>query len=59
MKCRFDSFPPPTIQWIKTIPGYDNKEIVLDDNDLQVIDSFTKQIDQTIYESQLTVYLFY
>ena len=57
MKCKFDSYPPPIIQWIKIIPGYDSREKILDNTDLQVIDITTKQIDQTIYETQLTVFL--
>jgi hypothetical protein len=59
MKCQFDSSPPPVIRWIKTTQDFNNKQIIVDDNDLQVIDILTKQIGPTIYETQLTVDLFY
>ncbi|CAF0882348.1 unnamed protein product [Rotaria sp. Silwood1] len=54
MKCQIDSYPPPVIQWVKMIQGNDINQIILEDNDPQVIDIFTKQIGATLYETQLT-----
>jgi hypothetical protein len=52
MKCEFDSYPPPVIQWIK------NNQMVLDKNNPQVEEIITKQIGPTIYETQLKVVWF-
>ncbi|CAF1018260.1 unnamed protein product [Adineta steineri] len=53
MKCRFDSYPPPVIQWRKFVEEYNDNEIILNNNDLQVIDISFEQIESTIYETQL------
>ncbi len=58
MKCQFNSYPPPTIQWAKMIRTPiepDGGHILVQDNDPQVIDILTRQIGPTIYETQLTV----
>ena len=58
MKCQFDSYPPPTIQWVKmirTVIDPDGGQVLVQDNDPQVIDILTRQIGPTIYETQLTV----
>ena len=58
MKCQFDSYPPPTIQWVKMIRTPlepDGGHVLVQDNDPQVIDILTRQISPTIYETQLTV----
>jgi hypothetical protein len=57
MKCQFDSYPSPIIQWIKIFQ--EQNQIILENTDPQVIEILTKQIGSTIYESQLTVYLFF
>ncbi|CAM2704547.1 unnamed protein product [Rotaria socialis] len=57
MKCQFDSYPPPTIQWariVRRLKGLDDGHILVQDNDPQVIDILTRQIGPTIYETQLT-----
>jgi hypothetical protein len=61
MKCQFDSYPPPTIQWariVRRLKGLDDGHILVQDNDPQVIDILTRQIGPTIYETQLTVSFF-
>lgn len=61
MKCQFDSYPPPTIQWVRMLRrlrGLDDGHILVQDNDPQVIDILTRQIGPTIYETQLTVHFF-
>ncbi len=62
MKCQFDSYPSPTIQWakmIRTPVEPDGGHILVQDNDPQVIDILTRQIGPTIYETQLTVNSFF
>ncbi|CAF4879276.1 unnamed protein product [Rotaria sp. Silwood1] len=57
MKCQFDSYPPPTIQWIRMIrrlKDIDGGHVLIQDNDPQVIDILTRQIGPTLYETQLT-----
>ncbi|CAF2645819.1 unnamed protein product [Rotaria sp. Silwood2] len=57
MKCQFDSYPPPTIQWVRMprrIKDLDSGHILVQDNDPQVIDILTRQIGPTLYETQLT-----
>jgi hypothetical protein len=56
MKCQFDSYPSPVIQWIKILQEYN--QMILEENDPQVMEILTKEIGSTIYETQLTVYLF-
>jgi hypothetical protein len=58
MKCQFDSYPSPTMQWVKMIRTPlepDGGHVLVQDNDPQVIDITTRQIGPTIYETQLTV----
>jgi hypothetical protein len=58
MKCQFDSYPAPTIQWVKmirTVQDPDGGQVLIQDVDPQVIDILTRQIGPTIYETQLTV----
>ena len=58
MTCQFDSYPPPTIQWIKVIRRFkhpDGAHVLIPDNNPQVIDILTRQIGSTLYETQLTV----
>jgi hypothetical protein len=58
MKCRFDSYPSPTIQWVKMVRTADEPEgghVLVQDNDPQVIDILTRQIGPTTYETQMTV----
>lgn len=58
MKCHFDSYPPPQIQWIRMIrrmKDIDSGHVLIQDNDPQVIDILTRQIGPTVYETQLTV----
>ncbi|CAF1391848.1 unnamed protein product [Adineta steineri] len=57
MKCQFDSYPQPTIQWVKmirTAQEPDGGHVLVQDNDPQVIDILTRQIGPTLYETQLT-----
>ncbi|UJR10788.1 hypothetical protein I4U23_014975 [Adineta vaga] len=57
MKCQFDSYPQPTIQWVKMIRTPRDPEgghVLVQDNDPQVIDILTRQIGPTLYETQLT-----
>ncbi|UJR34965.1 hypothetical protein I4U23_027743 [Adineta vaga] len=54
MKCQFDSYPPPIIQWIKFVENSEQNLLILDENNPQVISISTKQTDSTIYETQLT-----
>jgi len=56
MKCQFDSYPSSVIQWIKILE--EHNQMILEDNDPRVIEILTKEIGPTIYETQLTVYLF-
>jgi len=56
MKCQFDSYPSPVIQWIKILQEYN--QMILEENDPQVMEILTKEIGSTIYETRLTVYLF-
>ncbi len=61
MKCQFDSYPPPTVQWVKMIrtpQEPDGGHVLVQDNDPQVIDILTRQIGPTLYETQLTVKFF-
>ena len=58
MKCQFDSYPQPTIQWVKMIrtpQEPDGGHVLVQDTDPQVIDILTRQIGPTLYETQLTV----
>lgn len=58
MRCQFDSFPPPVIQWVKMVrtpQDPDGGHVLVQDNDPQVIDIHTRQIGPTLYETQLTV----
>jgi hypothetical protein len=57
MKCQFDSYPSPVIQWRKIIQEH-NQIILDDDYDPQVMEILTEQIGPTIHETQLTVYWF-
>ncbi len=59
MKCQFDSYPPPVIQWIKIVQDRDQSQMIFEDNHPQVIDISTKQIGSTVYETQLTVNFFF
>jgi hypothetical protein len=61
MRCQFDSYPAPTIQWVKMIrtpQDPDGGHVLVQDNDPQVIDILTRQIGPTLYETQLTVNFF-
>ena len=58
LKCQFDSYPAPTMQWVKmirTVQDPDGGQVLVQDNDPQVIDILTRQIGPTLYETQLTV----
>lgn len=56
MICRFDSYPPPVIQWAKI--SEDGEEIVIDEGNPQTIEIVKRQISPTIHETQLKVIVF-
>lgn len=57
MRCQFESYPPPQIQWIKMTRTAENREgrVLAMDLDSGVNDITTKQIDSTLFESVLSV----
>lgn len=60
LRCQFDSYPEPKIQWVKMIRtpmDPEGGQVLVQDTDPQVIDILTRQIGPTIYETQLTVAL--
>ena len=57
MRCQFESYPPPQIQWIKMTRSVQDPEgrVLAMDIDNGVNDITTKQIGSTVYESVLSV----
>ena len=57
MRCQFESYPPPQIQWIKMTRSVQDPEgrVLAMDIDNGVNDITTKQIGSTLYESVLSV----
>ena len=55
MKCRFDSYPPPIMRWIKLSANYEENQTLLEEINPQMIEITTKQIDSTIHQTELTV----
>lgn len=56
MRCQFESYPPPQIQWIKMTRSVQDPEgrVLAMDIDNGVNDITTKQIGSTLYESVLS-----
>jgi hypothetical protein len=57
MRCQFESYPPPQIQWIKmsrTAQDVDGRVLAMD-IDTGVNDITMKQLASTLYESILSV----
>ncbi|CAF1442130.1 unnamed protein product [Adineta ricciae] len=54
MKCRFDSYPPPIMRWIKLNTNHEENQMLLEEINPQMIEIQTKQIDSTIYQTELT-----
>jgi hypothetical protein len=57
MRCQFESYPPPQIQWIKmsrTVQDPEGRVLAMD-IDNGVNDITTKQVGSTLYESVLSV----
>jgi hypothetical protein len=57
MRCQFESYPSPEIQWIKMSRTVQDPEgrILAVDIDNGVNDITTKQISSTLYETTLSV----
>ena len=59
MRCQFESYPPPQIQWIKMTRTTENREgrVLAVDIDNGVNDITTKQVGPILFESVLSVRL--
>jgi hypothetical protein len=57
MRCQFESYPPPQIQWIKMIRTVQDPEgrLLAVDVDSGVNDVTTKQLGSILFESVLSV----